>query len=117
MEKNNELAKLRKDIETYKAAGEELGAEIIKLKKQNAALRGYNGTLKKENAALRYEREELESKVMESKEEIDGIRDKLIKTSMRVEILEKQIKEKESEIYGLNTAIEWEKRPWWKKIF
>lgn len=117
MEKSNELEKLKKDIETYRSAGDVLGAEVIKLKKQNAALRGYNGTLKKENDALRREKEELEAKVMESKEEIDGIRHKLIVTSMKMEALEKQVKEKDSEINGLNAAIIRGKRPWWKKFF
>ena len=93
MKKEDELAKLKRDVEEYKSAGEELGAEILKMKRQNAALRGYNGTLKRQIL-------ELEEKV-----EAQGV---------ALQFLNDENDTLTKEIERLHAELRSEKRPWWK---
>jgi predicted RNase H-like nuclease (RuvC/YqgF family) len=93
MKKEDELAKLRKDVEAYKSAGEELGNEVLKLKRQNAALRGYNGTLKKQ---------------------IEAFDEKVTEQHVLIHQLNEENETLMKEIARLHEELKEEKKPWWK---
>ena len=93
MKKEDELAKLKRDVDEYKSAGEELGAEILKMKRQNAALRGYNGTLKKQ---------------------IEVFNEKITEQGVLINQLNEENETLTKEIERLHEELRNEKRPWWK---
>lgn len=92
-----ELTKLKKDIETYKQVGEQMGEEILSLKRQNAGLKGQNKKL--QERVKHYKQLDLEG---------DELNEEKI---AKIEMLEK-------ENAALRATIEsYKKAPWYKKVF
>ena len=135
---NEKIVSLQGDVEAYKLSGEQMGDEIKALKRQL-------GGFKKSNANYRKQVEQLKGHVEHYKcLDIDG--DELYKKKIdECEKLQKQldmanlticelrgqiasynnqileykdrIASLQEENNGLYDAIEYEQKPWWKKIF
>ena len=129
---------LEKEIESYRADGEKLGGEILSLRRSVSSYKGANTKLKYENEQLSKEIERLRvlgregdelceqyagekdalSKIIDEKEKvISGL-------NSQVSELRDKISEQAKEIEGLcvekedlSKALDYEQKPWWKKIF
>ena len=129
---------LEKEIESYRADGEKLGNEILSLRRSVTSYKGANTKLKYENEQLSKEIERLRvlghegdelceqyagekdalSKIIDEKEKvIRGL-------NSQVSELRDKISEQAKEIEGLcvekedlSKALDYEQKPWWKKIF
>ena len=123
---------LEKDIEAYRKDGDELGDEILRLRRSVASYKSANTTFKNTNAMLKKKVDELTKKASHNREvdvegdhlyedaiaEIEkmkkteqGLRDQVAKLTERIRELDKQNE-------SLNQELEKEKStPWYKKIF
>lgn len=134
-----ELTRLKKDIETYKQVGEQMGVEILSLKRQNAGLKGLNKQLQKrvehyrkldlEGDELNEEKiakiETLTNELKAKNKELEqsklaysnvsaqaiGRRETIDKLNNKICGLEKEILELRSTIDSYNAM------PWYKRIY
>lgn len=134
-----ELTRLKKDIETYKQVGEQMGVEILSLKRQNAGLKGLNKQLQKrvehyrkldlEGDELNEEKiakiETLTNELKAKNKELEqlkldysnvsaqaiGRRETIDKLNKKICGLEKEILELRSTIDSYNAM------PWYKRIY
>lgn len=134
-----ELTRLKKDIETYKQVGEQMGVEILSLKRQNAGLKGLNKQLQKrvehykkldlegdelneEKIAkietLTNELEEVNKKLQKSERDYSEVSAKAIGRRDVIQKLNLKISDLEKENTALRATIEsYKTMPWYKKIF
>lgn len=128
-----EISRLKKDVAEYKKSGDEMGLEILHLRRQNAALRGINKSLKER--VEHYKNLDLEgdvlyegkiSEVEELEKMVKGLNDRLYHTEHAfMASMDKQKKsiEEMNILKTRNDALSKElfrlkeKKPWYKRIF
>jgi chromosome segregation ATPase len=134
-----ELTRLKKDIETYKQVGEQMGVEILSLKRQNAGLKGLNKQLQKRVEHYRkldLEGDELNeekiAKIETLTNELKAINKELEQSKLAysnvsaqaigrretIDKLNKKICGLEKEILELRSTIDsYNAMPWYKRIY
>lgn len=138
-----ELTRLKKDIETYKQVGEQMGVEILSLKRQNAGLKGLNKQLQKRvehYKKLDLEGDELNEekivKIETLKNELNAVNEQRRKAedaytkvtseamttvkrkNKEIEELKEKLVESLEENAKLRSIIKkYEEMPWYKRIF
>lgn len=120
-----ELTRLKKDIETYKQVGEQMGVEILSLKRQNAGLKGLNKQLQKRvehYKKLDLEGDELNEKKVEKIEwlsnELNKSEENLEKSLKHAKTLLEKIAALEKQNAAMREIIEsYKARPWYKRIY
>ena len=138
-----ELTRLKKDIETYKQVGEQMGVEILSLKRQNAGLKGLNKQLQKRvehYKKLDLEGDELNeekiAKIETLKNELNAVNEQRRKAedaytkvtseamttvkrkNKEIEELKEKLVESLEENAKLRSIIKkYEEMPWYKRVF
>jgi len=138
-----ELTRLKKDIETYKQVGEQMGVEILSLKRQNAGLKGLNKQLQKRvehYKKLDLEGDELNeekiAKIETLKNELNAVNEQRSKAedaytkvtseamttvkrkNKEIEELKEKLIESLEENAKLRSIIKkYEEMPWYKRVF
>lgn len=135
---NEKIISLQGDVDAYKLCGEKMGNEIYALKCQIGGFKAANTNYRKQVEKLKqlvehYKNLGVESdKLYEKKiSECDDLTKQLNDANLTIDKLHCQIEgynnqileykdriaEKDIEINNLNTAIEYKKKPWWRKLF
>lgn len=127
-----ELTKIKKDVETYKKVGEEMGEEICSLKRQNSGLKArntvLNGEIKKLRERVEYyksyaeEGDELNEKKVEKIEwlsnELNKSEENLEKSLKHAKTLLEKIATLEKQNATMRKTIEsYKALPWYKRLF
>ena len=138
-----ELTRLKKDIETYKQVGEQMGVEILSLKRQNAGLKGLNKQLQKRvehYKKLDLEGDELNeekiAKIETLKNELNAVNEQRRKAedaytkvtseamttvkrkNKEIEELKEKLVESLEENAKLRSILKkYEEMPWYKRVF
>ena len=138
-----ELTRLKKEIETYKQVGEQMGVEILSLKRQNAGLKGLNKQLQKRvehYKKLDLEGDELNeekiAKIETLKNELNAVNEQRRKAedaytkvtseamttvkrkNKEIEELKEKLVESLEENAKLRSIIKkYEEMPWYKRVF
>lgn len=129
---------LEKEIESYRADGEKLGNEILSLRHSLTSYKGANTKLKYDNEQLRGEierlrklgregdelceqyvgeKEALGRMVGEKEKVISGLNSQVSELGDKITGLQKELSELRAERDDLSKALDYEQRPWWKKLF
>lgn len=129
---------LEKEIESYRADGEKLGNEILALRRSVTSYKGSNTKLRYDNEQLRKEIERLRKlghdgdelceqyagekaalcKMVDEKEKvISGLNSQVSELRDRISEQEKEISDLRVEKEDLSKALDYEQKPWWKKVF
>lgn len=128
----NTIRQLQEKCEALMASGEEMGKEIATLKKSNAGLRGYNGTLQKEieKYNARYcglseeNNENIESNTRlarllgERNKTISGLESQVSELAETARAQANKIEELKGDVGVADANLAYYKSlPWYKKIF
>lgn len=133
-----ENKQLKEKCAALVSSGEEMGKEIATLKKSNAGLKGHNGILngkltdaEKEVARLKAlckegdelnesrisEIENLNAVIAEKEKAIAGLQSQVCELKHKVTEAEETARAEKLRSSELEDSLEYEKLPWWKKIF
>lgn len=135
---NEKIVSLQGDVEAYKLSGEQMGDEINALKRQIGGFKTSNANYRRQVEKLRERVEHYKSLDIEGDElydnkvaECEDLKKQLEKANAdnkelkgQVQYYTNQVLECADEIGGLkgeienlHSIIEYEKTPWWKKLF
>ena len=133
-----ENKQLKEKCAALVSVNEEMGKEISTLKKSNAGLKGYNGILNgkltdaekkvaqlkalcKEGDELNESRiseiENLKAVIAEKEKAIAGLQSQVCGLKNKVTEAEETARKERLRSSDLEDLLEYEQRPWWKKIF
>lgn len=135
---NEKIVSLQGDVEAYKLSGEQMGDEINALKRQLGGLKTSNANYRKQVEQLKGQVEYYKGLYIEVDElykkkiaECEKLQKQLDMANLTIGELRGQIAFYKNQILeykdriaslqeennGLYDAIEYEQKPWWKKIF
>ena len=111
-----EVAALRSSVGSYKSANTKLKARVEHYKALDREGDGLYENRIAEAESLRVALS-AKKKVVEGKDKaIEGLNSQVAKLSQQVMSMKDLIARKDAEIQDLETAVEYEKMPWWKKV-
>ena len=125
---NEKIVSLQGDVEAYKLSGEQMGDEIKALKRQLGGLKTSNANYRKQVEQLNVQVEHYKGlEIAECKElqkqldmanlTIGELRGQIASYNNQILEYKDRIASLQEENNGLYDAIEYEQKPWWKKIF
>lgn len=135
---NEKIVSLQGDVEAYKLSGEQMGYEIKALKRQLGGLKTSNANYRKQVEQIKGQVEHYKCLYIEVDElykkkiaECEKLQKQLDMANLTIGELRGQIASYNNQILeykdrisslqeennGLYDAIEYEQKPWWKKLF